>query len=141
MGRFSEQERNFILGKAQANFLSVNEFIRASVLGNGYVSSLDPAKRELLRRVSIVELIWVLQTCYHAAKPVIVQMLENMLRTGELIVERPELVWLALRRFQAVGQVDFADCLIKCCAHAAGCEYTATFDKSAVKTAGMKLIG
>jgi hypothetical protein len=52
MGRFSEQERDFVIGKAQANFLSVNEFIRASVLGNGYVSSLDPVKRELLRRIS-----------------------------------------------------------------------------------------
>jgi predicted nucleic-acid-binding protein len=91
--------------------------------------------------VSIVELTWVLHACYQASKQAIAQMLSNLLQTEELIVERPELIWQALRRFQAVGQVDFADCLIECCAGAAGCEYTVTFDKSAAKAAGMKLIG
>ncbi len=91
--------------------------------------------------MSIVELSWVLHACYQVSKQAIAQMLSNLLQTEELIIERPELVWQALRRFQAVGQVDFADCLIECCASAAGCEYTITFDKSAAKAAGMKLIG
>jgi len=108
---------------------------------NRLIEKFSAGEPGFIAMVSIVELIWVLQSCYYAAKPVVVQMLENLLRTEELIVERPELIWRALRRFQAAGQVDFADCLIECCAHAAGCEYTATFDKSAAKTASMKLIG
>jgi predicted nucleic-acid-binding protein len=91
--------------------------------------------------VSIVELIWVLQTCYDSSRQTIAQTLGALLQIEELIVERPELIWKALRRFQMAGQSDFADCLIECCAHAAGCEYTATFDKNAAKAAGMKLIG
>lgn len=52
MARFSEAEREIVTAKAQASHLSVNEFIRVSVLGAGYVSSTDPVKRKLLLDIS-----------------------------------------------------------------------------------------
>lgn len=89
--------------------------------------------------VSVVELVWVLQSCYQATKSEIVDVLETLLRTKELVVERAEVMWQALRRFSD-SKADFADCLIERCAHAAECEYTVTFDSKAAKTAGMRHI-
>jgi predicted nucleic-acid-binding protein len=105
------------------------------------IHSLSADAPGFIAMISIVELIWVLQVCYHASKEAIAQMLETLLRTEELMIERSELIWQALRRFRAVEQVDFADCLTERCAHAADCEYIVTFDKAAAKTAGMKIIG
>jgi len=52
MARFSDTEREIVDNKAREAFLSVNEFIRASVLGDGYVSRLDPVKKALLLKIS-----------------------------------------------------------------------------------------
>lgn len=104
------------------------------------IESLTATSPGFISLVSIVELVWVLQSCYQSAKSDVVTVLETLLRTRELTVEHAEVIWQALRRFMA-NKADFADCLIERCAHAAGCEYTATFDQNAVKAAGMKRLG
>jgi predicted nucleic-acid-binding protein len=88
--------------------------------------------------VASVELVWVLQSCYHSKRDAVAEVLETLLRSKELVVEQAELVWQALRRFSAT-RADFADCLIERRAHLAGCQYTATFDKNAA-AAGMRLL-
>ena len=99
------------------------------------IESLTTLSPGFVSLVSVVELVWVLQSCYQSAKSDVVTVLETLLRTRELIVEHAEIIWQALRRFSA-NKADFADCLIARCAHAAGCEYTATFDLDAAKAAG-----
>lgn len=89
--------------------------------------------------ISIVELVWVLQSCYQAARDEIQGVIEGLLRSRQLVVERAELVWQSLRIF-AKGNADFADCLIERSGHAAGCDHTLTFDQNATKLAGMKLL-
>lgn len=101
------------------------------------IESLTTLSPGFVSLVSVVELVWVLQSCYQSAKNDIVVILETLLRTRELTIEHAEVIWQALRRFTA-NNADFADCLIERCAHAAGCEYTATFDLSAAKAAGME---
>lgn len=101
------------------------------------IESLTTASPGFVSMVSIVELVWVLQSCYQSAKSDVVTVLETLLRTRELTVEHGEIIWQALRKFMA-NKADFADCLIERCAHAAGCTYTATFDLNAIKTTGMK---
>ncbi len=101
------------------------------------IESLTTLSPGFVSLVSVVELVWVLQSCYQSAKNDIVVVLETLLRTRELTIEHAEVIWQALRRFRA-NNADFADCLIERCAHAAGCEYTATFDLSAAKAAGME---
>lgn len=103
------------------------------------IESLTAGEPGFIVMVSVVELVWVLQSCYQATKSEIVDVLETLLRTKELVVERAEVVWQALRRFSD-SKADFADCLIERCAHAAECEYTVTFDSKAAKTAGMRHI-
>ncbi|NVZ67263.1 type II toxin-antitoxin system VapC family toxin, partial [Pseudomonas gingeri] len=101
------------------------------------IESLSVASPGFITLVSVVELVWLLQYCYQSEKSEIIVVLETLLRTRELKVERAEIVWQALRSYTEV-KADFADCLIERSAHAAGCEYVATFDSKAAKTAGMR---
>ena len=87
----------------------------------------------------IVELVWVLQSCYESTRHDIHGVIENLLRSRELLVERAELIWQSLRLFTK-GHADFADCVIERCGHAAGCDHTMTFNQNAAKSAGMKLL-
>ena len=50
--RFSEMEREILVRQAEKSCLTVSEYIRASVLGAGYLSAIDPVKRQLLKNVS-----------------------------------------------------------------------------------------
>ncbi len=103
------------------------------------IGSLSVAAPGFLSLVSVVELVWVLSSCYGLTRDQLVQTLELMLRTKEVIIDGADLVLKALRIFKA-STADFADCLIERTASSAGCTKTMTFDISAAKTAGMTLI-
>jgi len=107
---------------------------------NTLIESLTEATPGFVALVSVVELVWVLQGSYHSNKKEIITVLDTLLRTKGLVVEDADVVWQALRRF-AGSSSDFADCLIERCNHAAGCDYTATFDRTAAKSAGMQMLG
>jgi predicted nucleic-acid-binding protein len=102
------------------------------------MDSLSSDSPGFLSLIVIAELVWVLEGSYRFKKNEIEQVLETLLRSKELAVERAEIVMQALRKFNA-GDADFADCLIERCGHAAECQYTVTFDRNAAKGAGMKL--
>ena len=89
--------------------------------------------------IAIVELVWVLQSCYQAGREDVQSAIEGLLRSRELIVERAEVIWQSLRLF-IKGSADFADCVIERCGQAAGCDHTMTFDQKAAKATGMKLL-
>lgn len=110
---------------------------KQSAKASELIESLTALSVGFITVVSVVELVWVLQSCYQSSKLEIIAVLETLLRTRELKVENAETVWQALRRFTE-SNADFADCLIERSAHAAGCEYTFTFDSKAAKTAGMQ---
>jgi predicted nucleic-acid-binding protein len=102
------------------------------------IESLSSDAPGFLPLVVIAELIWVLQFSYHFKKHEIEHVVDRLLRSQELIVERAESVSQALRKFR-VSPANFADCLIERCGHAAECEYVLTFDKDAA-AAGMRLL-
>ena len=84
----------------------------------------------LVSVVVLSELVWVLRGAYDYDKSVVVSVLRQILRTAELAVEDPGVVWSALGDFERMN-ADFADCLIGHRNHAAGCTETYTFDKKA----------
>jgi predicted nucleic-acid-binding protein len=104
------------------------------------MDSLSSDSAGFLSLIVIVELVWVLEVAYRFKKNEIEQVLETLLRSKELVIERAEIVSQALRKFSA-GRADFADCLIERSGHAAECQYTVTFDRNAARAAGMKLLG
>ena len=112
---------------------------RQSSLATRLVESLSVESPGFVPLVSVVELAWVLSSAYELDRSQIVEAFETLLRTKEIVVERAETVWKALRVFQSAN-ADFADCLIERSAVAAGCDKTMTFDRGAVKGCGMALV-
>lgn len=103
------------------------------------IGALTVAAPGFVPLVSMVELAWVLSSCYGLTRDQVVQTLELMLRTKEIVIDSADLVLKALRIFKA-SNADFADCLIERSASSAGCTDTMTFDVNAAKTAGMTLV-
>jgi len=103
------------------------------------VESLSAQSPGFLPLVAVVELSWVLSSAYGLGRDQLVEAFEGVLRAKELVTERADLVWKALRAFQSAN-ADFADCLIALSAASAGCEKTMTFDRAAAKTGGMTLL-
>jgi predicted nucleic-acid-binding protein len=101
------------------------------------VASLSSDSPGYVSLVVLVELIWVLEDCFDFKKKEVEDVVESLQRGREILLERPDLVEQAVRKFKS-GNADLADCIIERAAHAAGCEYTLTFDRKAL-TAGMKL--
>ena len=102
------------------------------------MESLSHESPGFVSLVVIAELVWVLHFSYRFNKHEIEHVVERLLRSKELIVERAEVVSQALRKF-GVSRANFADCLIERCGHAAECQYVLTFDKDAA-AAGMRLL-
>jgi predicted nucleic-acid-binding protein len=113
--------------------------LKQSPLATRLVESRSVESRGFVPLVSVVELFWVMSSAYELDRGQLIAALEGLLRTKELVVERAEIVWKALRIFQTAN-VDFADCLIERSSAAAGCERTMTFDRGAAKNAGMTLL-
>ena len=112
---------------------------RQSSLATRLVESLTAESPGFIPLVVIVELGWVLSSAYELSGPQLIEAIEALLRTRELVVERGEVVWKCLRLSQRSGG-DFADCLIACSAEAFGCAKTLTFDRGAAKNGGMTLV-
>lgn len=89
--------------------------------------------------IVLVELVWVLESCYGCTRTDIATVVERLLRVKQISVQDAETAWRALRQFIS-GKADFSDCLIERLGHAHGCQHTSTFDKAAAKYAGMKLL-
>jgi predicted nucleic-acid-binding protein len=103
------------------------------------MDSLSAESPGFLSLIVMAELVWVLEAAYRFKKSEIEQVLETLLRSKELVIEKTEIVWQALRKFSG-SRADFADCLVERSGHAAECQHTVTFDRNAAG-AGMKLLG
>ncbi|HTA48571.1 MAG TPA: type II toxin-antitoxin system VapC family toxin [Verrucomicrobiae bacterium] len=103
------------------------------------MNSLSFESPGFLSLIVISELVWVLGISYRYQKKEIEQVLENLLRSKELVIERADIVSQASRAFRA-GRADFADYLIERCGHAAECQFTLTFDQEAAQVPGMRLL-
>jgi predicted nucleic-acid-binding protein len=103
------------------------------------MDSLSSDSPGFLSLIVMVELVWVLEAAYRFKKKEVEHVLETLLRSKELVIERAEIVAQALRKFSA-SRADFADCLIERCGHAAECEHTVTFDRNAAAGAGMRMV-
>ena len=103
------------------------------------VESLTAAEPGFVSQVVLVESVWVLESCYEVDAARIGTVIETLLRLESIRVERADVVWRALRRFRGSGG-DFPDALVAEVAADAGCRTVYTFDRGAVKRAGMTLL-
>ena len=112
---------------------------RQSLKATKLLESLTVDEAGFVPLVSVVELGWVLSSCYDLDREQVTQAFELLLRTKTVVLDRADEVMKALRVFKA-SSADFADCLIERTAASAGCAKTMTFDVGAAKMAGMALI-
>ena len=112
---------------------------RQSLMASRLTESLTTEEPGFVSIVSVIELGWVLGGAYGLDRQQLAQAFEALLRTKEVVIDRAENVWQALRVHQA-GQADFVDALIERISAAAGCRQTMTFDRGAAKHAGMTLV-
>ncbi len=119
-------------------YLTQDDDIQSS-LATRLFESLTPEEPGFVSTVALIETVWVLRSFYDVSRDRLQPIIDTLLRTRGVVVERSDLVWMALSAHSR-GNADFADYLIERHAHAAGCEYTLTFDRDGVNTAGMKLL-
>ena len=108
---------------------------KASVL----IESLSSDSPGYVSQIALIETVWVMARAYGADREQITSIIETMLTLKELVVESTATVRRAVRLY-STSKADFADCLIERSGAAAECEYTATFDVKAAKTAGLRLL-
>jgi predicted nucleic-acid-binding protein len=104
------------------------------------IESLDFDNLGFVTTVTVIELYWVLSSCYELSDEQAANALEAIARSKQLLVEQSDRVIRALRIYEA-GKADFPDCLIERASADAGCAQTMTFDVRAAKYAGMTLVG
>lgn len=103
------------------------------------IESLSAQAPGFVSLVAVVELVWVLSSCYELERDQISQAIDVLLRANQLVVDQAENVARAHGAYSS-GTADFADCLIERTSSLAGCDRTMTFDLKAARTAGMTLI-
>ena len=89
--------------------------------------------------ITLCEIAWVLADSYGADRKRIRDAMEGLLATKQLVIERSELVWKALRAWEGVP-ADFSDALIGQLAIAHGGEKTVTFDRTAARLPGFEFL-
>jgi len=110
---------------------------KQSARATALIDSFTPENPGYIPLVALVELVWVMQSCYQSKKAEVVAILQMLLTTRELVVENTETVIKALKVFSG-STADFSDCLIERSSNKAGCDHCVSFDVNAVKDAGFR---
>ena len=101
--------------------------------------SLSTENPGFVSTITLCEIAWVLAESYAADRKRIRETVEGLLATKQLVIERSELAWKALRAWEGVP-ADFSDALIGQLAIAHGGEKTITFDRTAARLPGFELL-
>ena len=119
-------------------YIAQDDSIQSPMAAQFIERDCSPSCPGFIGLVSLVELVWVSESCYGASREDVINLLRRILSTKQLVVQEADTVWQALRLFE-MGPADFSDYLIERIARVQGCESVVTFDKIAAK-AGMTLL-
>ena len=112
---------------------------RQSAKATQLIEASTAEKPAYISLVVLVEAVWVLTGAYEATRDDIAEIIEDLLRSKEIVLARPDLITQALRTYKQ-SKADFADCIIERDALSAGCQEIYSFDKAAVKSGVMRLL-
>ena len=91
-----------------------------SLRANAFIDAFTDERRGYISLTTLVELVWVLRSCYEIDKNGLIHILELLIRTRTLVIEQSGTVLRAVDLFYT-SRADFEDCLISCSCAAAGC--------------------
>jgi predicted nucleic-acid-binding protein len=105
-------------------------------------AELGPAQQGFISVVVLVELCWVLQSLYRVTTLELLDLIDDLLRSRHLQLEHRAAVQAAVHtlRQNPKASAGLADVLITQIGQALGCSHTVSFDKGAVRWAGMTLL-
>ncbi|MES2825492.1 MAG: type II toxin-antitoxin system VapC family toxin [Pseudomonadota bacterium] len=112
-------------------YLTQDDPKQSAVANQLIETELSEKRLGFISHIVLVEILWVLESCYNQKKDSLITVIESLLTTKQIIIERAEIVHLALKKYRAAN-ADFSDALILTVNEAAGCERTVTFDKKAI---------
>ena len=123
-------------------YLAQDDAKQAAVATRLIERDLSAAQPGFISLVVLVELCWVLKRLYAATNDELVGTVEDLLGGAQFHVERREVVQAAalLMRDRKSNKAGFTDMLIGQIAKFEGCSHTVSFDKNAVRSAGMVLL-
>ena len=103
---------------------------------------LSAAQPGFISLVVLVELCWVLKRLYAATEGELVSTVADFLGAAQFHVEQREVVQAATQLMLSLKKVKvgFTDLLVVEIAKNQGCSQTVSFDKNAVRSAGMTLL-
>jgi predicted nucleic-acid-binding protein len=104
-----------------------------------FLASLSEADPGFVSVVTMMEAVWTLTRTYRINREGVFRFVSTLLAAREIVVQAPDVIRRAMREAQE-SDGEFADAVIALLAIDADCDYTVTFDRGAVKLAGMKLL-
>lgn len=119
-------------------YLTQDDEMQSAAAGR-LIESFEPIAPGFVSLVTLVETMWVLDRSYRLDRERLGSIVDGLLTSKELVLDRAEDVVRALRLYRR-GNADFSDCLIFSISERCGCEATMTFDARAARTASMTLL-
>jgi predicted nucleic-acid-binding protein len=123
-------------------YLAQDDVKQAAAATRLIEKELTASRKGFISLVVLSELCWVLSSIYSATTEELVATVQDLLNTPQFQVERREAVQAAIARLKAspTRKAGLVDALIASIADGGGCTGTVTFDKAAVRAAGMTLL-
>jgi predicted nucleic-acid-binding protein len=108
---------------------------------------LTPQNTGFISLVVLVELYWVLKRLYAATDEELLETVADLLGSAHFQIESRAMVHAVVQRVKSLksetgkpGKAGLTDHLIVEIAKTQGCSHTVSFDKAAVRSAGMQLL-
>jgi predicted nucleic-acid-binding protein len=121
-------------------YLAQDDRIQSPLATKFLEGSLSLDEPGFVATVVLAELVWVLESNYQFGREQITNLLDALLRAQQLKFQDPDSASQALRDFRT-SKADYVDCLIQRLGSGAGCDHTVTFDRTASRINGMRLLG
>jgi len=119
-------------------YFAQDDEVQAALAGRT-IDALSERSPGYVSLVSLTELCWVLVRSYDLDRASAADIVERLLDSREIVVNRSDTVRRALRLYRTTA-ADMADCLIERLGADDGCETTLTFDTRAARDTGMTLL-
>lgn len=123
-----------------ARYLSQDDRVQATLATRVIESELTEAEPGFIALVTLCELTWVLESAYGRSQAQVADVLERILATRQLRVERPTVARGALDFYRSTA-AGFADAVMALVGREEGCTAFVTFDKGCAKLPGARVLG
>ncbi|MDD2808074.1 type II toxin-antitoxin system VapC family toxin [Rhodoferax sp.] len=123
-------------------YLTQDDVKQAAIATRLIERELSTAQPGFVSLVVLVEVCWVLQRLYAATQSEVLATVEDLLQSAQFVIEQRQAVQATTQqmRSRAGVKVGFTDVLIVEIGKTQGCVQTLSFDKGAVRSAGMTLL-